>query len=260
MLVDVHMHLDHEHYKDKIGAVIGRAKQAGVKYILTSGVNPASNRRARELAQQYDIVHWSAGLYPVDLLNTVDGTGLPRQTEPFDMDAELQYIKQHKDEVMAVGEIGLDGKYCADQMPQQKKNFETILSFVEKLKKPVVIHSRKAEREVLDILESSTVKKVNLHCFMGNKKLIKRAEDLGYYFSVPALIVKLQHFQMMAEMVNLNQLLTETDGPWLSPFSDQMNEPAFVKETIQQIANIKNVTPEEVTNNVFMNFQKVFLQ
>lgn len=261
MLVDVHAHLDHMYYADKLDAVIDRAKQAGMKYILTSGVNPTSNRNALAIARKYpDIVKFSAGLYPVDLLGNVDVEGMPRQIDPIDMEEEFAFIRKHIDEVIAIGEVGLDGKFCADKMQQQKENFQKIISFVEKIKKPIIVHTRNAEKDVIDMLESSTLKKVNLHCFMGNKKLIRRAEDLGYLFSIPPLIVRLQHFQMMAEIVNINHLLTETDAPWLSPHTDQKNEPAFVALTVKKIAEIKKMDAEETTKNIFMNFQKMFLQ
>ncbi len=260
MLVDVHCHLDHKYLHDQLDAVIDRARKAGVKYILTSGVNVTSNRNALEIARKYpDIVKFSAGLYPIDLLGNVAVEGLPRQVEPIDIDEEFKFITKHKEEVFAIGEVGLDAKYCADQMPKQKENLQKILAFVEKIKKPVILHTRKAEKDVLDMLESTTLKKVDLHCFMGNKKLIQRAADLGYSFSIPPVIVKLQHFQMLVEMVNIKQILTETDAPYLSPHSDRQNEPAFVRETMKMIAKIKKITEEEAERNIFTNFQTMFL-
>ena len=142
---------------------------------------------------------------------------------------------------------------------EQQKVFERVISLAEKIKKPLVVHTRKAEKDVLDMLESTSLKKVDLHCFMDNKKLIQRAADLGYSFSIPPVIVKLQHFQMLVEMVNIDQILTETDAPYLSPHSDRQNEPAFVRETIKMIAKIKKISEEEVEKNIFKNFEKIFL-
>ncbi len=260
MLVDVHAHLDHQFLFSQLDAVIDRAKKAGVKYILTSGVNVTSNRNALEISRKYpDIVKFSAGLYPIDLLGNVNVEGLPRQAEPIDMEEEFKFITKHKDEVFSIGEVGLDGKYCADQMQKQKENLQKILAFVEKIKKPVILHTRKAEKDVLDMLESTTLKKVNMHCFMGNKKLIQRAADLGYHFSIPPVIVKLQHFQMLVEMVDIKQILTETDAPYLSPHSDRQNEPAFIRETIKMIAKIKKIDEQETEKNIFKNFEQMFL-
>ena len=99
---------------------------------------------------------------------------------------------------------------------------------------------------------------VVMHCFSGNKKLIQRAAGLGYYFSIPANIIKLQHFQTLVEMVDINQLLTETDGPWLSPYSQGHNEPAFVAEAIKKIAEIKKLTEKEVADQIWENYLVVF--
>ena len=99
---------------------------------------------------------------------------------------------------------------------------------------------------------------VDLHCFSGRKHLIKRAAKLGYYFSIPPNIVKAQNFQIIAEIVPLTQLLTETDAPWLSPFPDKVNEPAYVRETIKKIAEIKKLTENEVADQIWKNYQKVF--
>jgi TatD DNase family protein len=98
-----------------------------------------------------------------------------------------------------------------------------------------------------------------MHCFSGKKSLIQRAADNGWSFSVPPVIVRLQHFQIMAEMVNISQLLTETDAPYLSPFPGQRNEPGFVIETIKKIAEIKRMTEEDVANNIYMNYTNMFL-
>lgn len=260
MLVDVHCHLDHKYLHDQLDAVIDRARKSGVKYILTSGVNVQSNRNALEISRKYpDIVKFSAGLYPIDLLGNVAVEGLPRQIQPIDLEEEFKFITKNKDEVFAIGEVGLDAKFCADQMQKQKENLQKILDFVEKINKPIILHTRKAEKDVLDMLQSTTLKKVDLHCFMGNKKLIRRAIDLGYSFSIPPVIVKLQHFQMLVEMVPIENLLTETDAPYLSPHSDRQNEPAFVRETIKMIAKIKKIDEQEAEKSIFTNFQKLFL-
>src|SRR3989338_11608774 len=121
LLVDVHAHLDHAYLFNQLDAVLERAKKAGMKYILTSGVNVTSNRNALAISRKYpDIVKFSAGLYPIDLLGNVDVEGLPRQLEPINIEEEFKFIQQHRDEVFAIGEVGLDAKFCADQLQRQK--------------------------------------------------------------------------------------------------------------------------------------------
>jgi len=259
MLVDVHAHLDHPDFKKDIDQVIERAKKAGVVGIISNGVNPESNKCVLALAKKYDIVHASFGLYPTDLLGFPDESGMPA-SEPIDLDKECEYFKKHKDLFISIGEVGIDYKWDKHHHETQKKNFEKIMGLAEKTKKPLIVHSRKAEKDVIDLLESSSLKNVLLHCFMGNKKLIQRAADKQYSFSVPAIIVRLQHFQMLVEDVGIGQLLTETDSPWLTPFPEKRNEPQYVAETIKKIAEIKKLDRDEVEKNIFMNFQQRFLK
>ncbi|MFC1728341.1 TatD family hydrolase [Nanoarchaeota archaeon] len=263
MLVDIHAHLDHAKFKDDLNEVIERAKDAGVKSIITSGVNSSTNRIVLDIAKKYDIVSCSFGLYPIDALaaemETRESDGFVRDVEVLDVEDELKWIKENKDKCVAIGECGLDYKWVKGREKEQKETFQKVIDFVEKIKKPIIIHSRKAEVDAVEMLESSKLKKVVLHCFNGRKHVIKRAADNGWSFSIPPIINRLQHFQLMTELVNINQLLTETDAPYLSPFPEQRNEPAFVRETIKQIARIKGMDEAEVEKNIYMNYQKMFL-
>ena len=124
--------------------------------------------------------------------------------------------------------------------------------------KPMIVHSRKAEQQVIDILESSKVKDVVLHCFSGKKKLVKKGVDLGYMFGVPATVVRNSQFQMNVELIPITQLLTETDAPYLSPVAGERCEPRDVLGAVKKIAELKGMDEEEVGNSVFMNYQRLF--
>jgi len=259
MLVDVHCHLTHEKLKNRIPELIKNAKEKGVSAIITSGVNVPTNREVLELTKKYDIIKCSLGLYPIDLLGIqTDEVGLTRQTQKFDLDKELKFIEENKNKILAVGECGLDFHWDKEHHDEQKRNFEKIVNFVKKLNKPIIIHSRKAEIECVEILEKSGIKNVLLHMFEGRKNLIKKAAELGYYFTVPTNILKSQHFQMLVEMVNLDKLLTETDAPWMSPNSEP-NEPANVSKSIKKIAEIKKMDIKETEKAIYMNYQRLFL-
>jgi TatD DNase family protein len=264
ILVDIHAHLDHARFKDDLDQVIDRAKKAGIKSIITSGVNSTTNRLALKISEKYpDVVKVSFGIYPLDALakelEAGEAEGFPRDIEPIDINKELAYIKNNKDKCIAVGECGLDFNWGREHEREQKAVFQKVMDLVEKIKKPIVVHTRKAELEAIEMLESSSLKKIVLHCCMARKHLIKKAADNGWYFSIPPIITRLQHFQTMAEKVNINQLLTETDAPYLSPYPGERNEPAFVTETVKKIAEIKKMDPQEIANNIWMNYQKVFL-
>lgn len=260
LLVDVHCHLDHARFKNDLDQVISRAKEAGVKVIITSGVNSATNRQILDIAEKYDIVKPSFGMYPIDALaKELEGTDeFVRDVKPIDVDEELKFIEENKDKCIAIGECGLDYHWVKNKDEEQKRIFQKIIELAKRIDKPMIIHSRKAESDAVEILESNDMKRVVMHCFQGRKHLIRRAADNGWCFSIPPVITRLQHFQVMADMVNINQLLTETDAPYLSPFPGQRNEPAFVLETIKKIAEIKNMTAEETANNIWMNYTKMF--
>jgi TatD DNase family protein len=264
ILVDIHAHLDHERFKKDLDEVIERARKAGVKRVITSGVNSVTNRMVLKIAEKYpDIVKVSFGLYPLDALakelEEGEASGFPRDIQPINVDEELQWIMENKDKCVAVGECGMDFNWGREHIDEQKKVFGKVIELVEKIDKPIIVHTRKAELECIEMLESSNIKKIVLHCCMARKHLIKRAADNGWYMSIPPIITRLQHFQTMVDIVNISQLLTETDAPYLSPFPGERNEPAFVIETIKKIAEIKNVMPEEAANIIWINYNHLFL-
>ena len=110
------------------------------------------------------------------------------------------------------------------------------------------------------MLEESNCKKVIMHCFGGKLKLVKRAEEIGYYFSIPAVCTRLKHFQEVIERTDINQLLTETDAPYLSPELGRFSEPKDVLETIKVISKIKNLDEEETKKIIYKNYQDFFLK
>ncbi len=144
---------------------------------------------------------------------------------------------------------------------KQADNFRKIIRFAIRVDKPIVIHSRKAESECLDILEEEIKNNeipVVHHCFGGKKALIKRGVGLGHNFTVPANILRNSGFESLVKIVPSAQLLTETDAPWMSPFKDVINEPAFVVESIKKIAEVKEISVKEAEDLVWNNFCRVF--
>lgn len=260
LLVDVHAHLDHKLFQKDLDKVISNAKKNNVKAIITNGVNPETNRFALNLAEKHNIVKAALGVYPIDSLNIDMKKGFyPLKDNIVNVDEEIKFIEKNKDKIAAVGEVGLDYYWDKDHIEEQKKVFEKFIKLAEKIKKPMIVHSRKAEQDAVDLLKSSNLKKVIMHCFSGNFKLVKEIQDNGWYFSIPCIVVKSQQFQKIVEETNISKLLTETDAPFLSPYPNKRNEPRFVIETIKKMAEIKKMNEEEVANNIFMNYQKVFL-
>lgn len=263
-LVDVHIHLDHPRYKMDLSDVLTRAKTGGVSAIIAQGVCHEVNLKVLEIARYHaPLVKAALGMYPLDAPNVVskepDPTDEYANKTAVSVDYTINFIREHKDEIVAIGEVGMDFKYSDDKY-NQIDNFNKFIELSKEIKKPLIIHSRKAELEIIDLLEESVIDKnlVLLHCFSGKKKLIQRAVDLGYSFSIPCNAMRSEQFQEMIEMVPLKQLFTETDGPYLPADGCDRSEPAHVIKTVAVIAQIKGMTPHEVAEIIYMNFQRMF--
>lgn len=249
MLVDAHCHLMHITH-DTIENVLQRAKEAGVTAITNNGTNPEDNRISLALAKRYPQVKAALGFYPTDTLKMTDEQ----------IGEEMVFIKKNKDDVFALGEVGIDYHWITDQKEQKKEreNFEKVLAFAEKIKRPVIVHSRKAEADTIDLLLSSKLKKIVMHCFGGSVKLVPTVVDAGWSFSIPTNVVRDSHFQKLTEIVPIGQLLTETDAPFLGPEKDVPNEPANIAKAIPIIAQIKRITSAEMKNIIFYNYKRIF--
>jgi len=246
ILADVHAHLELIKNLDK---VIENAGKAGVKAIITNGVNPETNRKSLEISDKYDIVKPALGIYPMDALSREIN-----KPNIFDVDEEIDFIRKNK--IAAIGEVGLDYKNGKDKK-KQKDVFIKMIKLAEDLEKPLIVHSRQAESDAVKILEKFGYKKIIMHCFNGDKKLVERIIKNDWFFSIPCNVVNSFQLQNIVKQANLSKLLTETDAPFLSPFNGD-NEPAFIKETIKKIAEIKGLDKEETANIIFMNYKNLF--
>lgn len=245
-LIDVHAHLESSQFDKDLNSVIENFKKAGGEFIVNSGTDPDRNKQTLNLSKKYDCVKCSFGMYPVGDYDDIEGS--------------IKWIEDHKDVCVAIGEIGLD--YDNDERrgddENQKNLFRKMLGLAKKLDRTVVIHSRQAELEAIEILEEEGMKNVVMHCFCGKRGLIKRCVENGWSFSVPPVIKRWNNFEMLVKIVPLEQLLTETDAPYLGPNSKERNEPANVLVTIQEIARIKGVSEDEVAEQIFINAKKLF--
>lgn len=261
--VDVHCHLDHPRFKDVLPEIIARAEAAGVSAAVTQGVNHESNKRVLALAKKYKIIKAALGLYPLEAPNV---TLKPDIADDYIIECDssveetLAFIREHKDDIVAIGEVGIDLKESDDEQ-HQVENFKKIIILAKEIKKPLIIHTRKAEALVLDLLEESGINKrlVHLHCFTGKKKLVERGVKLGYSFSIPCSVSRSEQFQQMISLIPITQLLTETDAPYMPyDLKHEFSEPAHVVFTVQKIAEIKGMTQQEVADSIFMNYQRIF--
>ncbi len=260
-LVDVHCHLNQELLVNDLDNVIKKAKDAGVEAIIVSGTNPLANKEVLEMAKIDPIIKVSLGLHPIDALGLSEGeTGIVKPEGKVDLDKEFKFMEENKDKIIAIGEIGLDYYWDKEHHQEQQEVFRKVLRLAIKLNKPVVIHTWAGEEDCLNILEEEIKGKIPvlLHCFGGRKSLVTRAIELGYYFSVPPSTVRTGNFNTKIKKIPLKQLLTETDAPWQGPYKGERNEPAYVLETVKKIAEIKEIPVEEVAEQIWENYLKVF--
>lgn len=245
--IDVHCHLD---MCNDLDDIIVKSKENKIR-ILSNGVNIKSNRFHVNLKKENPNIKIALGLYPIDALELSDK----------EIDEEIQYIKKlnKNDQVVsAIGEVGLDFKFDKDNMERQINIFEKFILLSKELDIPIIVHSRKAEIECIELLEKNNVKKVIMHCFSGKKKLVQRIEKNGWFLSIPTNIVNSTQFQDNAKNVSLNNLFCETDAPYLHPFKEQNNKPYLVVEAYKKIAEIKGITIDELKNLIFLNWQRIF--
>ncbi len=245
-LSDVHAHLGMIG-KSEITSVVARAEEKGVTVIINNSVDAVSNRQSLELQKEFKIVKAALGVYPIDAVGMTDSV----------FDKELNFMAKNSDNFVALGEIGLDYQETEDRKRQQEI-FEKQLQLAIKLKKPVIVHSRKAEKEVIETLIGNGCKKVILHAFHGSMKLVKLGVDNGFSFSIPSNILRSSHFQKIAEVVPLQNLFTETDTPFLGPFEDRKSEPAYVEMSVRKIAEINNKPADDVAEQIYANYLEMF--
>ncbi len=242
MIIDIHMHADFLSEK-KLNEIQEDKK---ISFVITNSVNLESCRRNLQISKIFPKIKLAAGLYPEENLKLSDFEKLER------------FILDNKNHIVALGEIGLDLHETKDNFETQKVIFIKQLELARKLKIPVIIHTRKAEKEVLDIIDKFKDLKVILHCFSGNFKLVRMGVGIGCYFSVPANITRSEHFQKMVKEVPRERILTETDSPYLSPFIGRENEPAFINESIKKISEMWSVSEDEVEKQIEKNFNSIF--
>jgi len=224
MFIDVHCHLDmieREGEKD-IEEVIKIARKKRVGIIVANSVNTKSNRKTIDYLN-FDGVCAAMGIYPLHSLKMDDE----------EIDEEIRFIKNQ--DVVAIGEVGMDFKESGDKK-RQEKNFEKFIDLSIELNVPVVVHSRKAEEKCIEILEKKKAKKVVMHCFSGKLKLVDRILENGWHLSIPTCVKHAEHFQKIVEMAPLERLFCETDSPYMHPDKEFPNTPENVVESYKSIA------------------------
>lgn len=251
MFIDVHCHLD-KLIEEGISAAeaIKKAKSKGVEKMIVNGTDHEQNQIILQLAEKHKEVLPALGIYPIDALKLSEK----------EIDEEIEYIKQNKSKIYAIGEVGLDLKEeeLHKTLDKQKINLRKFVNLAIKLNKPVIIHSRKAELHTTELLEELKAKKVIMHCFSGKMSLVDRIVKNGWLLSIPANSHYAQQFQDVINRVPIENLLCETDTPYLHPLKEWPNQPANVIYSYKKIAEIKKIKLEQAEKEIEKNFKKLF--
>ncbi|MEW6616258.1 MAG: TatD family hydrolase [Thermodesulfobacteriota bacterium] len=252
MLVDSHAHLDLPEFDNDRSEVIKRAKESGIDYILTIGINSESCSEAIELADSYDFIYASIGIHPHDAKDINENTY-----------TVLKSLANNK-KVVAFGEIGLDLYRNLSPKGIQIKRFREQINLANELKLPVIIHNRNAHKETLEILKEEGARNLGgiIHCFSGDYSMAKSCIDMGFYISIPGTITfpKAVELREIVKKLSLSKILIETDCPFLTPvpYRGKRNEPSFVRYVAEMIASLKDTSFEEVAEITSQNFRTLF--
>ncbi len=252
MLIDTHAHLDMPEFDSDRNEVIKGARQDGIDYIITVGIDLESCRSAVQLAEEIDFVYAIVGIHPHNAKDVDDKS----------YDILREYARHEK--VRALGEMGLD--FFRNHSPRevQLRRFREQVALAREVKLPVVIHDRDAHRETMDILKEEKALEVGgvIHCFSGDYAMASACMDMGFYISVPGTVTftKAQTLQEVVRRIPLERVLIETDCPFLAPvpFRGKRNEPAYVQYTARAIADIKKLSFETVAAVTSQNARLLF--
>lgn len=252
MLIDTHAHLSLPQFDKDRTEVIKRARDAGIKHIITVGTDSDDCRKAVALAQEHDFISAAVGIHPHDA-KTINA-------ETYSLLRELAADNN----VVAIGEIGLDFYRNLSSQEIQVQHFREQLWLAREVSLPVIIHDREAHQKVLQILQEEKAATVGgvIHCFSGDWEMAKACLDMGFYISIPGTITykKSEEYHKLVRDLPLDRMLVETDCPFLAPhpFRGKRNEPAYVQYVAKAVAWIKGLGCEAFAEITTQNAQKLF--
>ena len=249
---DSHAHYNDEKFDEDRNELIENIYKSGVTSIINAGYSLESSKKAIEIANDYDFMYVIVGISPNDI-------------EDFKEEYLLEIEKLAKNKkVVAIGEIGLDYYWNKDNKDSQKEVFIEQIRIANKLELPIVIHTREAVFDTLDILKNQIecIKKGVFHCCPLNKDLVREGLKLGFYisFAGPVTFKNSKNAEEIIDMVPLDRILIETDSPYLSPepIRGTRNNSENVKYIAKKIADVKGISLEEIAKITYNNAKNIF--
>ena len=251
-MIDSHCHLDHEPLFSNISDVIKRSKEIGLKKILTISTNFESFENIKKIIDIDEMIYGTIGLHPHETSNNTMNT---------------DYIVEHArkyEKIIGVGETGLDFYYENSKKNDQIESFIKHIEASIDLKYPLIVHSRSAETETFDILNSykNTDIKILMHCFTGSKEFAKKMMALNAYFSASGIITFKNSLELQEtfKFISNDRILIETDSPFLAPIPmrGKKNEPSYIKYTLEKLSELKSINFDDLDAITTNNFEKLF--
>ena len=253
-LFDSHAHYNDEKFEQDREELLKSIYEFGVTSIICGGYSLESSKKAIELAKTHKFIYSTVGISPNDLTSKWE-------EDIFDVDALLSK-KNSADKIVAVGEIGLDYHYDTDKSIQ-KQAFIKQIEIANKYNLPIVIHTRDAVMDTIQILKDNPVNKKGVfHCCPFNRELINEALKLDFCISIagPITFKNSKNAEEIANLIPLDRLLVETDSPYLAPepVRGTRNDSRNIKYTAQKIADLRKTTIEEIAEFTYTNTKKIF--
>lgn len=248
-MIDVHCHLNSPRMKDNLGQVISKAREE-MDAVITCGLVNDVNEAMELRRNNKDFVYLTLGIHPEDVVAMRDEQ----------IERHLELIEANRRDIVGIGEIGLDYHWIKEpgDIKRCKEWLVKFLELAERMRLPVVLHSRKAEEDVFEIVSQTRLKDVVFHHYSGNVTLANQIIDRGYYISMPTITPTSKNLLKIAERFPLSQLVTETDSPFNSPFEGKNNVPNNVRVTIEKIAEKRMSDFESVDKILTSNAKDVF--
>jgi len=251
-MIDSHCHLDHEPLFENIDEIIKNSKDVGISKLLTICTTLTSFERIKNLINKDLIIYGTFGIHPHETESNI-----------VDKETIIKNIKSNK-KIIGVGETGLDFFYNRSNKQRQIDSFKAHIDASIILKIPIIIHSRNAENETFDILNSykNDNLKILMHCYTGSLEFSRKLLSLDAFFSASGIITfkNSRELQETFKSIPLNKLLIETDSPFLAPIPmrGKKNEPSFIKYTAEKLSLIKDKPIEQIINITTKNFNNLF--
>jgi len=246
-LVDTHAHICDPVFDADRSEVLQNAAAAGVDAVVAVGENIEDARKNIELAAVHPMLRPAAGLYPTIL-------------DPDQAAAMCSFIREERLRFFAIGEVGLDFWIVKEDTGKeiQKDIFRAFIALSKELDLPLNVYSRSAGRHAVALLLAEGAARVQMHAFDGKASAAQPAVEAGYFFSIPPSVVRSRQKQKLVKSLPLSCILVETDSPVLGPEPNERNEPAYISVSIKTIAEIKNVSKEEVAAAVTENTKRLY--